>query len=188
MNINFHKCICLIIFCFFANFALAQERYFIKQSELIFESDAPLEIIKASSTDLRGVIDPNENTFGFRVATLSFKGFNSELQRSHFNENYLETEKYSEITFSGKIIENIDFNKPGIYSVRAKGMLNIKGIPKERIIRCNVEVKVNSIALKSNFDVSLDDHDIRIPRVVYQKIAPIINVTLKAILQIQNSK
>jgi len=100
----------------------------------------------------------------------------------------LESEKYSEITFSGKIIDDIDFKKPGIYSVRAKGMFTVKGISRERIIRSTVEVKQNGIEIKSNFEVLLSEFEIRIPRVVYQKIAPNIQVNLIATLQLQPSK
>ncbi len=177
----------LIVGCCCTFSAVAQEMYFIKESKVLFESDAPLEIIKATSTDMRGVIDPTLHTFGFSIASLSFKGFNSELQRRHFNENYLESEKYPEITFTGKIIDEIDFDKSGNYNVRAKGMLTIRGIPRERIIRCNVEVKANSFELKSDFDILLDDHDIRIPRIVYQKIAPTIQVVLTATLKLQKN-
>ncbi len=175
----------LIVGCLCTFSAEAQEMFFIKESKIFFESDAPLEIIKAVSTDMRGVIDPTLHTFGFSIASLSFKGFNSELQRRHFNENYLESEKYPEITFTGKIIDEIDFTKPGIYSVRAKGMLTIKGISHERIIRSVVEVKTNSFELKSKFDILLDDHNIRIPRIVYQKIAPTIQIVMNAVLQLQ---
>ena len=185
---SFYKALSLFaLFCCIVVSASAQEMYFIKESNVLFESDAPLEIIKASTSDMRGVVDPVLHTFGFSIATLSFKGFNSQLQRSHFNENYLESEKYPEITFSGKIIDEIDFTTPGIYSVRAKGMLTIKGIARERIIRSTVEVKTNTFELKSKFDVLLDDHDIRIPRIVYQKIAPTIQIVLTAVLQLQNS-
>ncbi len=51
----------------------------------------------------------------------SFQGFNSTLQREHFNENYIESDKYPEARFSGKVIEDIDFSKDGTYIIRAKG-------------------------------------------------------------------
>jgi len=60
------------------------------------------------------------------------------LQKEHFNENYLESDKYPEASFKGKIIEDIDLDKDGEYEVRAKGELTIHGIMQERIIKANI--------------------------------------------------
>jgi len=72
-----------------------------------FSSDAPLEIIKAKSDKLKGAIDKTANTFAFAVDMSSFKGFNGDLQREHFHENYIETEKFPKASFSGKFIEQV---------------------------------------------------------------------------------
>ena len=165
-----------------------QGRYFVTASRVRFESIAPLETIKAESSDMRGVIDQSSGNFAFKVASQSFKGFNSELQRHHFNENYLESEKYPDITFTGKIIDEIDFRKSGTYTVRAKGILNIKGISRERIIKSEVEIKDQRIIINADFDVLLDDHNIRIPRIVFQKISPDIKIYLHADLSPQSVK
>src|SRR5262245_21481143 len=58
-----------------------------------FRSDAPLEVIKATSEKLHGRIDPVRRTFAFKVLIRSFEGFNSPLQQVHFYENYLESDK-----------------------------------------------------------------------------------------------
>jgi hypothetical protein len=88
-----------------------------------FISDAPLEKIEASSERLRGAVDAGANTFAWTVAIRSFKGFNSDLQLEHFNENYMESAKYTDAKFEGKIIEDVDCSKDGVYPVRAKGRL-----------------------------------------------------------------
>ena len=145
-------------------------------------SDAPLEIIRANSKSLRGVIDTTNHTFAFTVAIMSFKGFNSPLQREHFQENYMESHLYPVATFTGKIIETVSFSKSGIYEVRAKGVLNVHGIKQERIIKGKVEVTSKSITLNSEFNLVLEDHEIKIPRIVYQKIAPEITITIETTL------
>lgn len=145
-----------------------------------FRSEAPLEVIRAASQNLIGKIDADKRTFAFTVLVRSFEGFNSPLQQVHFYENYLETEKYPEASFSGKIIEPVDFTKPGKSTVRAKGMLLIHGVRQERIIKSEVTVKDNKIFLESDFTVQLADHNIRIPRVVHEKIATEIKVNVKA--------
>src|SRR4030095_11715238 len=102
---------------------------------ILFKSEAPLEVITASSSKLEGAIGNEDLVFYFRVPVLSFNGFNNGLQRQHFYENYLEASKYPDASFSGRIIEFIDLTKPGTYQVRAKGQLTIHGRAKERIIK-----------------------------------------------------
>lgn len=153
-----------------------------------FRSDAPLELIEARSGRLRGVIDPAKQSFAWSVDIKSFEGFNSPLQREHFNENYMESRKFPKATFQGKIIEKIDFQKNGVYTVRAKGKLTIHGVEQERIIKSRLEVRDQKVFVKSAFTVPLADHDIAIPRVVHQKIAEEIAVTVDALLLWENNE
>jgi YceI-like domain len=145
-----------------------------------FRSDAPLELINAVSKELKGAIDADKRTFAFRIRINSFEGFNSPLQREHFNENYLESEKIPEALFNGKIIEDVNFAANGNYSIRAKGTLTIHGVPQERIIKSDVEVKNGIMKVKSAFVVMLSDHNIPIPRVVKDKLANEIKVEILA--------
>jgi len=147
---------------------------------LYFKSEAPLELIEASSDQLRGIIDFTNQTFAFSVAINTFRGFNSALQREHFNENYMESAKYPKAVFSGKLIERIDFTKDGEYKVRAKGKLSIHGVEQERIIQSSLKISNGSIFLQSYFTILLVDHNIPIPKVVQQKIAEVIKVYIEA--------
>jgi hypothetical protein len=146
-----------------------------------FRSEAPLELISAQSDEVKGKIDPLQQTFAFSIRSESFKGFNSSLQREHFNENYIESPKYKASTFAGKFIDKVDFTKKGVMAVKVKGKLNIHGVEKERIIKADIEIKDNQIIVKSKFTVLLVDHNISIPKIVFQKIAEEINVSIDAI-------
>jgi hypothetical protein len=150
-----------------------------------FVSDAPLEIIKASSNELLGMLRPDDRTFAFTMKTQSFKGFNSPLQQEHFYENYIESDKYPNARFKGKIIEPVDLMSPGEHSVRAKGILEIHGIEQERIIRVELKIDDDKISATSGFGVLLEDHDITIPKMVFQKIAETINVDIDLELRLQ---
>jgi hypothetical protein len=105
------------------------------------------------------------------------------LQKDHFNENYIESDKNPSCLFSGKIIDEINFMKDGTYLVRVKGILNVKGVPQERIIKSTIWVKGDDIFIECDFGVLLADHEIRIPRIVQQKIAPEIKIGVKAKLK-----
>ena len=157
--------------------------FFCKDGLTTFTSEAPLELIKAKSNKTVGVIDCANKTVAFSINVDSFEGFKNELQKEHFKENYLETQSYPNATFKGKIIEDIDFNKNGTYVVRAKGFFKIHGIDKEKIIKTKIIIKDKEIFIEASFDVPLEDFDIKVPKVVNQKIASIIMVDVKATLK-----
>ena len=158
----------------------AQDSFSTTSGTLSFKSEAPQEVIKAESHNMLGKIETGKRTFAFRVLIRTFEGFNSSLQQIHFNENYLETDKFPEASFSGKIIEPVDFSQPGKIIVRAKGILKIHGMEQERIIKSEMTINGNRIHIESNFSVQLADHNIRIPRIVHEKVATEINVTVVA--------
>ncbi len=160
------------------------QKYVTSKGEIWFTSEAPLEVIKAYSSALRGAIDADNKTFAFSVAVNTFEGFNSPLQREHFNENYMESNRFDKAGFNGKIIEQTDFTKDGEYAVRAKGKFNVHGIEQERIIKATIIAKGGKLTVRSNFTVLLEDHGIAIPKIVYQKIADEIQVKVEAVFSI----
>ena len=168
------------LFVILAAGAVAQKRYSTKTGEISFTSNAELELIKAASNQLQGLIDPSNNQFAFTIDIKTFKGFNSELQREHFNEKYLESELYPKGRFFGKIIESVDFTADGTYEVRAKGDLEIHGVKQTRIIKAKVISKDGSIKVQARFTVPLADHNIEVPSIVKQKIATEIEVDVFA--------
>ncbi len=161
----------------------AAQVYSVTNGSIHFKSDAKLELIKANSNEMRGKLDAGKKTFAFIVKMNSFKGFNSPLQKEHFNENYLESSTYPDAYFSGKIIEDIDFTKDGTYSIRVKGNLVLHGVTQERIIKSDVTIKNGLVNIVSNFTVQLSDHNIPIPKVVHEKLASEIKVEVKAVMQ-----
>jgi len=153
--------------------------YVCRNGQISFISDAPLELIKASNNKLAGVLNANDRSFSFRVPIKDFEGFNSSLQRVHFNEDYLETELFPYSTFKGKIIEETDLSVPGEYKIRAKGKLSIHGVEIDRIVRCDLIINNNQINVSATFTVFIADHNISIPSILNQKIAKEIKVDVK---------
>ncbi len=151
-----------------------------------FLSDAPLEMISATSRSLVGVLNIEDMRFSFSIPVATFEGFNSSLQQTHFNEDYLETDLYPQATFKGKIIEEVDLSLPGQYRIRAKGKLEIHGQANDRIIRCDLNVEPGRIKVNAEFTVFLDDHNIKVPSIVNQKIAEEIKVEVEFELQAPN--
>jgi hypothetical protein len=133
--------------------------YEVRTGDIHFFSEAPKELISASSKQIKGALDTKKKTFAFRIDISSFVGFNNALQRGHFNENYMESNLYPTATYKGKIIEDVEFNKDGVYTIRTKGKLNIHGVEQERIIKVLLTIKKGKMAFVSNFTVMLTDHN-----------------------------
>lgn len=174
-----HKLI-LLVLCFSFSFQIDAQDLIWKgdHGRIHIKSAAPLELIEAESHSLRGVIDPATKGFAFTLRINTFEGFNSEIQQTHFLENYLEQKKYPQATFSGRIIEDVTFSTPGTYSVRAKGNLSIHGVTKERIIRGTLTISKSTARIECVFLVPVSDHGIEIPKIVRQKIAEEISVDM----------
>ena len=67
----------------------------------------------------------------FRVLMKSFE-FKRALMQEHFNENYVESDKYPDAMFKGKVtnLKSIDFNKDGVYPAEVEGDLTMHGTIK----------------------------------------------------------
>jgi hypothetical protein len=154
-----------------------------ENGRILIRSAAPLETIQARSLNLRGIVDPETQAFAWSVDIKTLDGFNGPLQREHFNENYMESDRYPKASFTGKIIEKIDFKKDGSYAVRAKGKFKVHGVEQERIIKTRIDIRNGRVSIHSVFNLVLAEHDILIPRIVCQKIAEDVEIRVDADLK-----
>lgn len=173
------KILFVFLFLFFSYLGHGQI-YFSLNGKVHFVSDAPLELIEADSDQMQGLIDLDKKTFAFKIFIKSLTGFNSPLQQVHFYENYMEANEFPIATFKGKILEEI---KQGKAIYRAKGILDIHGRSLERIIEVELDIQEETISYDSKFLVPIADHDIELPRIVYQKIAEEIQVTVSGTMK-----
>jgi len=152
--------------------------FFTKNAELTLFSEAPMENIEAVSKSAYGVINVNTGEIQFGVSIRSFK-FRKALMQEHFNENYMESDKFPAARFKGKLNSPIDITKEGEFQVTATGDLEVHGITKKRSISGTVKVLNGRIDLNSIFDVKCQDHNIKIPSLVFKNIAETLKITLK---------
>jgi polyisoprenoid-binding protein YceI len=139
--------------------------------EMSFYSKTPLENISAVNKKVIGTISTTNNGIAIRALMKDFD-FPNELMEEHFNENYVESEKFPKATFAGKINEIVDYAKAGSYKISATGKLEIHGVSKPRTINGMLTVnKDGSAMLVCDFQVVLEDHDVKRPEVVLMKIA-----------------
>ncbi|NEN22994.1 YceI family protein [Cryomorpha ignava] len=158
----------------------------LENGSINFVSEAPLELIKAENESFQFLIDTAKGEFALSIPISKFNGFNSALQQEHFFENYMEIDKYQTATFTGRILDDLNY-RTGAFDIIVRGQLNIHGIKKERIIEANCEwITPQKLRVISTFTVPLADHNIEIPRIVFQKIAEIIKVDIQADLAPKN--
>lgn len=181
-----HRLIAILLMLAFSLHANVVERYyFTSTGNASMTSDAPLELIKASSKQMMGVIDPIKRTFAFKIPMKSFDGFNSDRQKDQFNEKFLETDKYPEATFTGKLPYEFSELKKGMQELRVFGILKIHGVQKERTIPINLFMADQIMVIQAKFSVPLDDHNIEVPAVLFRKLAPEIKMEVTSMLRLK---
>lgn len=146
---------------------------------LSFFSSAPIEDIKAESKKGVSAVNFETKSIYFKVEIRSFE-FPKSLMQEHFNENYLESDKYPFAEFKGNVAGNVDPTKDGVYPVKVQGDLNIHGVTRNYSVDGNFKVERGIITGKSTFKVKLVDHHIKIPSIVIKNIAEIVDVTVVA--------
>jgi len=164
----------------------AQGLFQSNQGRIHFVSEAPLELIEAETETFQIIVDTVKMAFAVTMQIESFKGFNSALQQEHFYENYMEIDLFPKAIFTGKILNSLsDHSKSS--KVKVKGSLTIHGVEKQRVIEANFDwTEKGNLSVEAVFTVPLEDHEIEIPRIVYQKIAEEINVSVTALLKPRN--
>ena len=122
----------------------SQNLYKATSGEISFFSETPMENIDAVNKNLKALINTKNGDVAFIVTNVGFK-FEKPLMEEHFNENYMESDKYKTSMFKGKIEGSVDFTKDGTYQVKAKGTLNIHGVDQEREIEGKLIIKEGKI-------------------------------------------
>ncbi|RYY89266.1 MAG: YceI family protein [Chitinophagaceae bacterium] len=170
---------CLALLLMAALPAAAQTRAQFGSSTVTFFSSAPLEDIEATNKSSRGVIDWEKRSYLIAIPIKQFS-FRSGLMKEHFNENYLESDKYPECTFRGNFAGPVDLTKDGDYPVTATGDLTLHGVTKRRSIPATIKVRNGQVSVYSKFPIRVADHKISIPKMVFKKIAEVVEVTVDA--------
>jgi polyisoprenoid-binding protein YceI len=160
--------------------AYAQDKYFTKTGKISFFSSTPIENIEAHNNRVTSIIETSTGNIEFSVLIRSFK-FEKALMEEHFNENYMESDKYPKSVFKGKItnIKDINFQKDGAYEAKIEGDLTIHGVTQKIMQTAKIEVKGGKISANCNFKVKLADYNIKVPSAVGNKIAEEIDVKVQ---------
>ena len=168
-----NKLITLILIFFVTN--LYSQRFITKEAEISFFSEAPIEDISAKNNKVSAVYDDVTKQLVFQLNISDFI-FPKPLMQEHFNENYLESDKFPKASFSG-IVGQLN------ESTTATGTLKIHGESNEVEVK-GILVKSNdSVMIDATFRIQLKDFNIKIPKIVMYNIAEEIELTIIAKLK-----
>ena len=176
--------IIMLVLVLAASVSSAQGKYLTKTGKITFFSKAPMEDIEAKNKTVTAVIDAKTGAVQYAVQMKGFE-FQKQMMQQHFNEKYVESDKFPKAEFKGIITNNseIDYTKNGSYPAKVKGKLTIHGVTKD--VETTGTVKVNDGKLDTNtsFDILLSDYDIKIPAIVKDKISNTIKITVDSNLE-----
>lgn len=144
------------------------------------------EKIEAVNREVASIIDAQKGEVRFQVLIKSFK-FERALMQEHFNENYMESDKFPKADFKGTISNpgDVNFSKDGTYNTKVAGKLTIHGVTKDVSVPGTIIVKAGAVHTKAVFSVVLKDYGISVPSVVADKLDKQAVITLDSELQLK---
>lgn len=155
------------------------QKFMTKTGYIGFFSHTTMEDIKGDNNQVASVLDISTGDLVFQVLMKSFH-FDKALMEEHFNENYVESEKFPKATFTGKItnVSAVNFSKNGTYDVTVDGDMLIHGTTKKVSSKGTIEVTADGINANSKFNINPEDYGITIPNLVREKIAKDLEITV----------
>jgi hypothetical protein len=160
-------------------FSVYAQKYAIEKSEVSFFSSTAIEDIKAINSEVKGLFNSSTYEVAFLIPIKNFQ-FDKSLMKEHFNEKYLESEKYPNAIFKGKI-EGVGSESNEEQAVIARGSLTIHGVTREVAIPGTLFKNGSKYVAKSKFLIKLEDYKIKIPQLMWQNIAEEVEVTVEFI-------
>ena len=149
------------------------QRFVLDKSTVSFYSSAPVEDIEAHNEEGNSIIDLETGDMVFSIPIRGFQ-FEKALMQEHFNENYLESHKFPNATFSAVAFDWERFN--GEQEIQVGGDFNIHGVANRMEITGKMLIEKKRVVIDAEFDVAIAKHDIKVPKALFYNIAEVIQV------------
>jgi polyisoprenoid-binding protein YceI len=166
----------VVLHCIATN---AQDRLLTRNGSISFYSKAPLEDIEANTQTAVSVLDKKTGQIEFSVLVKSFT-FEKALMQEHFNEDYLESDKFPKSTFKGHIedLNKVSFDKDGKYTVSVTGELTVHGESRRLTTLASFTILKGVALADAQFDIALSDYKITIPSLAKDKVSKTVKIAL----------
>lgn len=166
----------LFVVALFANRAVAQEKYITKKGHVYFMSHTDAIDIDANNYQVACILDTQTGEMVFKVLIKAFK-FTLATAEEHFNETYMESDKYPTAAYKAKItnLAEVNFKKDGTYTAKLEGDMTLHGVTNKRQDVGTITVKGGKISANANFKIAIDDYQIKVPKLVADRVAKIVD-------------
>ncbi|MEM9680840.1 MAG: YceI family protein [Bacteroidota bacterium] len=151
------------------------DEYITRQGAVTFFSYTNVENIQATNSQVLSLFDSSDGTIAVSILMRAFV-FKKSLMQEHFNESYIESDLYPKATFEGRILD-FDSDTEGEQTRIVKGNFTLKNVTLEREIKVKIQKTNAGYIITGEFDVSINDHNIKVPRLLSPNIAETINVS-----------
>lgn len=151
-------------------------------NSVIFISQAPLESFEGKTSNIDGYVtwqgeNPADGSEFYFEVDLASLDTGIGLRNRHMRDNYLETEKYPYAVFQGSVSAVTESTADSTI-LTAKGKMTIHGVEKEMEIPVTGRIVGDTYTATASFDIDLNDHKIKIPKLMFMKISNIIRINL----------
>ncbi len=166
-----------VIHLFFGLSSVYAQKYYTRDGTVRFFSETPLEAIEASNNKLSCVFDLESGKLQLAVLIKAFH-FKRALMEEHFNENYMESDKYPKAGFSGRVLStdaSVLLSGEELELI-VEGDLTMHGVTNPVQTKAIFVFRDNKLKATTSFILSPEDYDIKIPGIVRDKIAKNIEV------------
>ena len=173
-----------IIILFNCIYVLAQKKLETTSGKVFFEASVPLfEEISAVNNAVNCTLNLKDNSIVFSLKIKDFK-FKRDLMHTHFNEIYLESDKYPRATFKG-VVPNFELDKisPEGTFLKINGTIKIHGVSKPITVSGIFKKTKNQLQVTADFILNTDDFEIKIPSMILPKISKKVQTHLECFLK-----
>lgn len=156
---------------------LTAQKHLTRTGKIVFLSETPVENIEAVHNQVTSILNTENGDLVFSLLMKGFQ-FEKELMQEHFNEKYVESDKFPKSTFKGSIsnMDEVDLAQDGSYPVKVEGSLIIHGVTKAVSVEGRLTVKGELITAEATFPILLEDYEIDVPSVVRDNIAKEVSI------------
>lgn len=155
------------------------------ENQVTFISDAPIEDFEGVTSAIDGYVllgpgglDPNadleSSQFYFEVDLATIHTGIKRRDR-HMRENYLETAKFPYASYEGKL-SGTEADDDGSFHLDLEGTFSVHGEEREKEVKCVARGGEARYRIRCRFEVSLVEHDIDVPSLMFLKIGEVIDL------------
>ena len=177
------KKLIVLLLLFVGTVNVSAQKYMTKTGSLKFEASVDsFEEIAAENKNTSAILESSTGEIAVLTLVKGFR-FKIALMEEHFNENYIESDKFPKATFKGKV-EDFDVAKlssaSGMFKI--SGDLTLHGKTKKVTTNAKISKSGDKITITGNFEAKPEDFDIEIPKLVSKKVADKVKITFNLLL------